>query len=324
MNDKGISILDCYELTVLRTYRGRGALVLETDKGLKILREYSGNSLRLVNQDQLMHKMQELGVQTIDTFVKNKSGELLTSDKDHVNYVMKEWSTGGECDVRNKSDVEKASENLAIIHKSMIFPEGVNRDQKVITLYEQCQKHTKELKKIRNFMRNRGQKSEFENYYLENFYSFFDRAIEITEELQKQDDEQLYEDVLTRGIFCHGDYNYHNILMGEDVFTINFEHYSNDTRVKDLANICRKISEKNNWNVEMGHVMLDSYQKEYPLSKSEWANLYYRLAYPEKFWKISNYYFNHSKAWIPDKNKEKLTNLIVNEEKRLLFLKELF
>jgi CotS family spore coat protein len=206
----------------------------------------------------------------------------------------------------------------------MIYPEGVNQDQKIITLYEQCQKHTKELKKIRNFMRNRGQKSEFENYYLENFFSFFDRAVEITEELQKQDDEQIYEDVLRKGIFCHGDYNYHNILMGEDVFTINFEHYSNDTHVKDLANICRKIGEKNNWNIEMGHVMLDSYQKQYPLSKSEWKNLYYRLAYPEKFWKISNYYFNHSKAWIPDKNKEKLTNLITNEEKRILFLKELF
>ena len=43
MNDKGINILEKYDFTVFRTYRGRGALVLVTDQGIKLLKEYGGN-----------------------------------------------------------------------------------------------------------------------------------------------------------------------------------------------------------------------------------------------------------------------------------------
>ena len=31
------------------------------------------------------------------------------------------------------------------------------------------------------------------------------------------------------------------------------------------------------------------------------------MNYPEKYWKQLNYYYNANKAWIPDKNVEKLT-----------------
>ena len=30
------------------------------------------------------------------------------------------------------------------------------------------------------------------------------------------------------------------------------------------------------------------------------------LSYPEKFWKVTNKYYNSNKAWISDKNMEKL------------------
>ena len=40
VDDKRISVLEGYDLQVLRTYKGRGALICETDQGLKILREY--------------------------------------------------------------------------------------------------------------------------------------------------------------------------------------------------------------------------------------------------------------------------------------------
>ena len=48
--------------------------------------------------------------------------------------------------------------------------------------------------------------------------------------------------------------------------------------------------------------------------------LRYRLAYPEKFRKIVNYYYNSGKAWIPGKNMEKLALLQEQEQQKQEFL----
>ena len=49
----------------------------------------------------------------------------------------------------------------------------------------------------------------------------------------------------------------------------------------------------------------------------------YRLSYPEKLWKIVNFYYNSGKAWIPEKNQEKLDRLLEQEAARKKFLKML-
>lgn len=50
--------------------------------------------------------------------------------------------------------------------------------------------------------------------------------------------------------------------------------------------------------------------------------LYYRLAYPEKFWKIANFYYNSGKAWIPEKYQEKLLKVNRQEQEKKEFLKK--
>ena len=47
------------------------------------------------------------------------------------------------------------------------------------------------------------------------------------------------------------------------------------------------------------------------------------FVYPEKFWKIINYYFNSNKAWSSDKNQEKLKQFQFQEEKRQQFIAQL-
>ena len=52
--------------------------------------------------------------------------------------------------------------------------------------------------------------------------------------------------------------------------------------------------------------------------------MYHRFAYPEKFWKIVNFYYNAPKAWIPEKNLEKLEKVVSQEKAKMNFLKEVF
>ena len=94
--------------------------------------------------------------------------------------------------------------------------------------------------------------------------------------------------------------------------------------MRDLSLFLRKVMEKNGWSKELGQYILQTYEKENSMTETQKYQLYYRLKYPEKFWKIVNYYNNSPKAWIPEKNWEKLKNLIVAEEVKNAYLESNF
>ena len=94
--------------------------------------------------------------------------------------------------------------------------------------------------------------------------------------------------------------------------------------MNDVYLLLRKVLEKSDWQPALGSALLDAYKKLRPLTAFEALDLYYRLAYPEKFWKIVNFYNNSSKAWIPEKNMEKLEKLLEQEPGKQRFLEEVF
>ena len=42
MNDKAVSVLENYDMEVIRTFKGRGTIICDTTKGLRVLKEYNG------------------------------------------------------------------------------------------------------------------------------------------------------------------------------------------------------------------------------------------------------------------------------------------
>ena len=81
--------------------------------------------------------------------------------------------------------------------------------------------------------------------------------------------------------------------------------------------------EKQGWNQKLGMEMIHAYQEVRPLGDAEFENFCIRLAYPEKFWKLANCYYNTNKAWIPGKHMEKLEKFLAQREKRVSFSYEL-
>lgn len=76
----------------------------------------------------------------------------------------------------------------------------------------------------------------------------------------------------------------------------NFGHWSFDIQIADLYRFMRKILEKYNWNLELAGEMLREYHKIRPISAEEWKNLRVRFTYPEKYWKLANYYYSHKRC----------------------------
>lgn len=94
-----------------------------------------------------------------------------------------------------------------------------------------------------------------------------------------------------------------------------FDHWSFGIQMSDLYRFMRKILEKHGWDSRLAEKMLDAYSAERPVSSDELDYLKIRFIYPDKYWKLANYYYSHNKAWISEKNTEKMKTLIRQKER---------
>ena len=122
MNDRMISILDNYDMTVLRTWKGRSAILCETEKGIRILKEYTGPKDKLCVLEAVTEKLRDAGFLT-DCLVRNKEGELSVTDRDRTVYILKEYREGRECSVTDIGDCIRAVRGLAGIHRVLQIPQ---------------------------------------------------------------------------------------------------------------------------------------------------------------------------------------------------------
>lgn len=332
MNDRAVELLEQYEIEVLRTRKGRGAIVCDTDKGCLIFREYSGSQDRIGLQDRLLRQIANAGLVQVEAIIPDREGSLLVKDMDGTGYVLKTWQEGRECSVHDKGECVEAVRLLARLHGSMELPADMPNLPVAFSPEKEYDKHNKELKRVRKYLQQKGQKSWFETSLRKAFDPFLEQAFAVTEEwreycqsFQEKAGGQQSAGKEDRVAFCHGDYQYHNILQGMNGwFVVNFEKCMCDDPIRDLYLLLRKLLEKSNWSVTLGEELLSAYEKERPISAKSWIDLYYRLAYPEKFWKIVNFYYNSGKAWIPGKNQEKLERVIEQEKEKQHFLNEIF
>lgn len=323
MNDRAVSLLDQYEIEVRRTWKGRGAILCDSNRGLLIMKEYGGPVEKIAFQEYLLTHIRESGTVRAETLLRTKEDELIIRDQDRTAYIVKTYCEGKECDHKNAKECALAAETLAKLHDaSNLSGSAQLEEQPIFNMESEYEKHNRELKKVRKFLREKSQKTEFEIYLMKHYDYFLDIALQITGDLRYY---AYGENSYAFPIVCHGDYQYHNIIQtDEGSVLVNFEKCVRDYPVRDLYLFMRKLLEKNNWSQALGDLLLTGYNGVRPLTEGDYRQLYLRFAYPEKFWKIVNFYYNSGKAWIPGRNMEKLEKLFAQEREKKLFLTSLF
>lgn len=325
MNDRSVSVLENYDLEVLRTQKSRNAILCETDKGWVILKEYKGPLFLLEQLEQVLFATAENGFERIEQLIRTKDGALFCKDQEQNNCIVKTWPGGRECSLKDGQECRMAVTMLARLHLAMQIPQLVNERQlHAVTLQEEYEKRNRELKRVRKFLREKGQKTTFEIFLQQNYDLFFEEALRVTEAVREYGSVLDARAVEKDGLFCHGDFQHHNLLWSGGINIVNFEKSALDYQMKDLYLFLRKLLEKTNWSVPLARGLLDVYGKEKKLTASDTLQLYYRFAYPEKFWKIVNFYYNSGKAWIPGRNMEKLEKLISQNNVKKAFLDQTF
>lgn len=312
--------LEQYELEVKKVIRGRGAYICQTNQGMKMLVPFKGSNERADTIRQVLIYIKENGM-AVEQINQTKEGQVISYDDAETKYLLKDYYKGSECNPRELEDIYEAAAVLGKLHditgKCQVVPPEF-MVQSTNKLLDDCKKHNRELTKIKNFIRNRKQKNEFEMLFWNHYKHFLEHAL-ISTECQ---DSMI---ICQKNIWCHGDYNYHNILIGEEgILPVNFEMMSMNMAISDLANYMRKILEKNQWSLTVGNTILEGYTKHCKLTDDEIRHLGYILLYPEKFWKIANHYYNGHKAWVSERDIEKLSKVIEQENERVAFLQNMF
>lgn len=325
MNDRAVGILDNYEFNVIRTQKGRNSILAETESGWVILKEYKGPAARLEVLDKLLTAVEECGFSRAERLIRNKEGEVSCKDQDQVSYIVKTWPGGKECSLKDGQECREAVGAMARLHAVMYQPQlASDGGIRVTGLAEEYRKRNRELKRVRKFLREKGQKTPFEICLQQNFDQFLEEALAVTEEVESYGHFFHAQDIREAGSFCHGELTHHNLLNQNGFHIVNFEKFAQDSQMRDLYLFLRKLLEKTNWSVPMARALLDVYDREKKLTVQDTLQLYYRFAYPEKFWKIVNFYFNNGKAWIPCRNMEKIEKLMSQKPSKKAFLEQTF
>ena len=361
MDDRNQEVFRKYDIRVYATYKARGAIVLETDQGLMLLKSFDGLDARVEFENDVKEHLMAQGYTNVDLYIRNVDGGLITEDALGNKYVLKNWFVGEECNLKEAGDVVDAASNLGVLHKLLhdvpLASEITGRDIQP-NLFELFEKRNRELKRVRTYIKDKRQKNEFELCYINNYQRFYEQGLEALTILKDSSYQNIYEEAMNQVHICHGNYTYHNVMMlrgnqpasayenrkdhgnydigiGEEltaaeitsryrsIAATNFDKSQIGVQIVDLYQFLRKVMEKNQWDIDYGSMIIKEYDRIKPISAEELKILYVLLLYPEKFWKITNFYYNGKKSWVPQRNIQKLISIQEQYDAKSEFVRKL-
>ena len=231
---KELEVLEQYDLNIKSTRKIRGAIWCDTNQGVYILKEIQLSEKRIPALYGLYQYIKERGYQVVDEIIKNKEAEMWSESEDGIRYVLKKWYYGKECDNKRERDILDAVRNLAGLHQVM---KGYHFEKIIDTpcLQDELERHNRELRKVRSFVRQKTGKSEFECAFLKCFDAMYEWADVATKRINNSQYKELEAYCRNEGWILHGDYNYHNILMTESgIATTSFEHFCRGVPITDF------------------------------------------------------------------------------------------
>lgn len=328
LSEKMSEVYEAYDISMIRTMRGRGITIIVAREGLFYLQMPDISESRLQAEYLFKERLYEAGFERIDRCIKNTKESLVTFDRYNNPYVLRHYFEGRECNITDSREMCAAVKNLARFHSvgRAIWKE-MGGDVHVRTTSD-FRKRNQELRRIRTFVAKKHPKRSFESLYL-SAYDYFCEQAYLCEQTYATQQEQGALSFDNHIGYCHGMYNHHSVLVEQtdsgdlQINTIGFDKFYVGNQLSDLYHFLRKAVEKNNYDKTVMQKILMTYDIYCPLSRQDLQYIFMLYSYPEKFYKISNQYMNAPKNWISPKLLEKLERVMLDEGKKLQLLKQL-
>ena len=304
----------------------KGIYYLKTNKGERCLKKINYGPQKLLFVCGAKEHLIKNGFENVDRYFLNINNEPYALVNEDL-YTLSEWLEGRECDFHNIEEVKVAATALARLHeasKGYDPPENSKLKSDLGRWPSLMEKRIKSLDKMRDMIRKKNTKSNFDLFYLKSmdFYKEIGRSALKT--LVESQYSSLCEVAEEEKGFCHHDYTYHNIILDEDnnVSVIDFDYCKREIRSFDISNFMTKVLKRCNWDFEFGKAILEAYNSEVPLKEEEYKVIYAYLQFPQRYWRLANRYYYNEVNWGQNTFTKKLESIINEKDEYMNFLEK--
>ena len=253
----------------------KGVYQLKTNKGVRCLKKISYGTQKLLFVYGAKEHLYNNGFKNIDRYYLNTEGKAYALVNEDI-YTLSEWIEGRECDFYNDEDLILATKALANFHiasKGYEPSENSKLKSDLGRWPHLMEKRIKSFDKMKEMVRKKkNHKGEFDLSYIKSvdyYKTLGKKALEI---LGDSNYYNLCKDTEEEKSFCHHDFTYHNIILGEDnsVSVIDFDYCKRELRTFDLANFMIKVLKRREWDFDIAKAIIDNYNEVSPLREDEY------------------------------------------------------
>lgn len=304
----------------------KGIYYLKTNKGERCLKKINYGPQKLLFVYGAKEHLVNNGFSNVDRYFLNTDGEPYALVNEDL-YTLSEWLDGRECDFHNIEEVKIASKTLAKLHeasKGYDPPENSKLKTDLGRWPSLMEKRIKSLDKMRDMIRKKNNKSNFDLLYLKSMEFYKEIGKKALNELNESNYYELCSIADMNKSFCHHDYTYHNIIFSKDnnVSIIDFDYCKREIRAYDISNFMIKVLKRCDWNLEYAKAIISSYNKVSEIREDEYKVLYAFLLFPQRYWRLANRYYYNEVNWGQNTFANKLESIINEKENYLKFLDE--
>ena len=302
----------------------KGVYYLRTNKGERCLKKINYGPQKLLFVYGAKEHLINNGFNMVDKYFLNIEGEPYALVNEDL-YTLSEWLDGRECDFHNLEEVKIAAKTLAQLHeasKGYDPPENSKLKSDLGRWPHLMEKRIKSLDKMRDMIRKKSNKSDFDLLYLKSMEFYKEIGKKALDTLKKSAYYELCAVTEKEKSFCHHDYTYHNIILDNNngVHVIDFDYCKREVRTFDISNFMIKVLKRVDWDINFAKAIIEAYNSVSPLLKEEYEVLYAYLQFPQRYWRLANRYYYNEVNWGQNTFSKKLQGIVDEQEKYLEFL----
>lgn len=305
----------------------KGVYQLKTNKGIRCLKKISYGTQKLLFVYGAKEHLYNNGFKNIDRYYLNTEGKAYALVNEDI-YTLSEWIEGRECDFYNDDDLVLATKALANFHiasKGYEPSENSKLKSDLGRWPHLMEKRIKSFDKMKEMVRKKkNHKSDFDLNYIKSMEYYKNLGKNALSILNDSNYYNLCKDTEEEKSFCHHDFTYHNIILGDDnsVSIIDFDYCKRELRTFDLANFMIKVLKRREWDFDIAKAIIDNYNEVSPLRDDEYKVLYAFLIFPQRYWRICNRYYYNEVNWVQNTFNKKMDELISEQENFEVFMKK--
>ncbi|MCK4260675.1 MAG: CotS family spore coat protein [Halanaerobiales bacterium] len=310
-----------YGIRIFSTKKVRDIFHLITDQGDLCLKSVDYNLKKFRFIYHAIDHLNKNGFQQIPAFIHTLTGDSYFSYND-LTYFISEWMDGREADFKNLADLEISLIALGKLHrtsKGFQPPSHIKIKSRLGKWPERFKDRVDDLHKFKEIASQKTEPTSFDEYFLKHVDEKISEGEMALQILEESNYDKIMKNAKKEGSLCHNDFVYHNVLIDDSIptaYIVDFDYCRHDIRIYDLARLIRRVIKEKKNHKDLLDVILSAYNSEFPLINDEYPILAAFIQFPQRFWRLSNRYYNQKRN-LSDKRFSSQLKDAFRREKRL-------